>query len=129
MQSINGKRLSPEKLKALHDDIRVRVGIQRDMAPHTQGVIEAELGVSVKTVQRIEQNRHASENPYRIRPALVNEIARRRQIYCLAKERLDSDYSVEALSKRHQLAGSTIERHIRIVKDQMIQESMQRQAA
>lgn len=76
MQSINGKRLSPEKLKALHDDIRVRVGIQRDMAPHTQGVIEAELGVSVKTVQRIEQNRHASENPYRIRPALVNEIAR-----------------------------------------------------
>lgn len=125
---MKGVPLNESQVESLHSDIRTRLEIQRGMAENTQLVLHMELGICMRTIGRIENDDYERLSPHRVSTRIIHEVRRRRQIYKLGAEAMQG-YTTQALCERHNLGTSCIERHIRMVKDQMIEESMQRAVA
>jgi len=126
--NMNGRKLPQEIEDALCRDIRTRIEIQKGMAENTQMVLELELGISLKTIYAIEHGHYDALSPRKVSARIMHEVRRRRQIYNLGKEALQG-YTVDALCERYNLGSTSIEKRIRLVKDQMMHELARRNVA
>lgn len=115
--------LKAHERAAVDADLIKRKELRRRMAENAAEIVTLEVGVSARTIQKVDRLRKVCPALFpRTDQAKLEEAFRRRRIYWLAREEFQSRYSDQAMMARHNISKTTLVRRQKQVYQQQTEQ-------
>lgn len=115
--------LKAHERAAVDADLIKRKELRRRMAENAAEIVTLEVGVSARTIQKVDRLRKVCPALFpRIDQRKLEEAFRRRRIYWLAREEFQSRYSDQAMMARHNISKTTLVRRQKQVYQQQAEQ-------